>query len=188
VYDLGRVDNLDKCFLLTGKPRVGKSTAITRIINRIGPENFGGFYTEEVRNSTNRIGFNCVTLCGESQRIASVESKSSLRVGRYGVEIDTFESIALKAVRQSLNTKKIIVIDEIGFMQMLSIPFQELIHEIVSSSQHIILGTICLDRHPQIDKIKELPGIKLYMMHEENRDLTTEVIVNDILYLHHEGA
>lgn len=174
------------CYLLIGKPRVGKSTAIKRIINRIGPEYFGGFYTEEVRNSTNRIGFNCVTLSGESQRIASVDSESSVRVGRYGVEVDTFENIALKAVRLSLDTKRITVIDEIGFMQMLSVPFQEMIHEVVSSSQHIILGTICVDRHPEIDKIKELTGIKLYAMNKENRDLTTEVIANEILKLCHE--
>lgn len=178
-----RVDDLDTCFLLIGKPRVGKSTAIKRIIHRIGPEYFGGFYTEEVRNSTNRIGFNCVTLSGESERIASVESESLVRVGRYGVEIDTFENIALKEVRQSLDTKRITVIDEIGFMQMLSVPFKEMIHEIVSSSQHIILGTICVDSHPDIDKIKELTGIKFYLMNEENRDLTTEVMVNDILKL-----
>lgn len=117
-----RVDDLDTCFLLIGKPRVGKSTAIKRIIHRIGPEYFGGFYTEEVRNSTNRIGFNCVTLSGESERIASVESES-------------------------------------------------------------FLGTICVDSHPDIDKIKELTGIKFYLMNEENRDLTTEVMVNDIFKL-----
>jgi nucleoside-triphosphatase len=174
---------LNTCFLLTGKPRVGKSTAIKRIINRIGSDYFGGFYTEEVRNSTNRIGFNCVTLSGESQCIASVDSESVLRVGRYGVEINTFENIALKAVRLSLDTKRITVIDEIGFMQMLSVPFQEMIHEVVSSSQHNILGTICVDTHPEIDKIKELTGIKLYAMNEENRNLTTEVMTNDILRL-----
>jgi nucleoside-triphosphatase len=40
-----------------------------------------------------------------------------------------------------------------------------------------------VDRHPEIDKIKELTGIKLYPMNEENRDMTTEVLVNDILKL-----
>jgi nucleoside-triphosphatase len=170
------------CFLLTGKPRVGKSTAIKRIINRIGPENFGGFYTEEVCNSTNRIGFNCVSLSGESQRIASVDSNSVVRVGRYGVEINTFENIALKAIKESLDTKKITVIDEIGFMQMLSVPFQQMIHEVISN-QHFILGTICVDRHPEIDTIKELPGIKFYALNEENREMVTEIITSDIFKL-----
>jgi nucleoside-triphosphatase len=162
---------------------VGKSTAIIQLINRIGAEHFGGFYTEEVRNETDRIGFNCVTLSGESERIASVDSTSSIRIGRYGVEIEAFENIALTAIRQSLNTKRITVIDEIGFMQMLSIPFQKMIQDIVSNSQHILLGTICVDSHPVIDKIKELPGIKLYAMDVENRELTIEALASDLFRL-----
>jgi nucleoside-triphosphatase len=172
---------LETCFLLTGKPRVGKSTAIKRIIQQIGPEYFGGFYTEEIRNFTDRTGFNCVTLNGETIRIASVDSGSSLRIGRYGVDIDVFENVALKAVRLSLDTKKFTVIDEIGFMQMLSAPFEKMIHEVISSSQHIILGTICVNSHPSIDKIKKLSGIKLYHLNEENRELTTEILANDVL-------
>ncbi|MFD0698432.1 nucleoside-triphosphatase [Paenibacillus sp. GCM10027628] len=172
---------METCFLLTGKPRVGKSTAIKRIIQQIGPEYFGGFYTEEIRNCTDRIGFNCITLNGETVCIANVDSESSVRVGRYGVDIDAFENNALKAVNLSLNTKQITVIDEIGFMQMLSAPFETVIHEVVSSSKHIILGTICVDSHPSIDKIKELSGIRLYHLSEDNREMITERITNDIL-------
>ncbi|WP_240419431.1 nucleoside-triphosphatase [Paenibacillus periandrae] len=172
---------MEACFLLTGKPRIGKTTAIKRIIQQIGHEYFGGFYTEEIRNSTNRTGFNCITLNGETVCIASVDSESSVRVGRYGVDIDAFENIALKAVSLSLNTKKITVIDEIGFMQMLSAPFEEMIYEVISSSKHMILGTICVDSHPSIDKIKKRSGIRLYHLSEENRELTTEIIASDIL-------
>jgi len=171
---------MDTHFLLTGKPRVGKSTAIKQLINRIGIEHFGGFYTEEVRDETDRIGFDCVTLSGQSKRMASVDSQSSVRIGRYGVDIEVFEDIALSAIRQSLNTKRVTVVDEIGFMQMLSVPFQKMIHDLVLNSQHILLGTICVDSHPVIDKIKELPGIKFYTMDEDNREMTIEVLANDL--------
>lgn len=172
---------MDKCFLLTGKPRVGKSTAIKRLIQQMGPEYFGGFYTEEIRNSTDRIGFQCATLNGETSRLASIESESPHRVGRYGVDIDAFENIALTAVRQSLATKKVTVMDEIGFMQMLSASFENMIHEVISSGQYVILGTICVDSHPGIDKIKNLPGIKLYHLSEENRELTIKTAASDLL-------
>lgn len=179
--DISESEDLETCFLLTGKPRAGKSTAIKRIIQKVGLEYFGGFYTEEIRNLTNRTGFNCVTLNGETIRIANIDSESSIRIGRYGVDVEAFENIALKAVKLSLETKRITVIDEIGFMQMLSAPFEKMIHEVISSSQHIIIGTICVDSHPSIDKIKKLSGIKLYHLNEENRELITEIVVNDIL-------
>jgi nucleoside-triphosphatase len=174
---------MNKCFLLTGKPRIGKSTAIKRIIHRIGTEYFGGFYTEEIRNFANRTGFNCVTLSGESVCFASIDSSSTLRVGRYGIDIDAFENIALQAVRQSLSTKRITVIDEIGFMQMLSFPFREMIHEIFARQQHTILGAICLDSHPVIDQIKELHGVKLYYLNEECRESIIEEVANDVIML-----
>lgn len=179
---------MDTCLLLTGKSRVGKSTTITRIINQFGSEHFGGFYTEEVRNETDRIGFNCVTLDGQSKTIASVDSESTLRIGRYGVELETFEAIALSAIKKSIQMKKITVIDEIGFMQMLSVPFQKMIHDVISSSKPIILGTICVDSHPEIDRVKELPSIKFYEMNEENRDFTIETLANDIQRLLIKGS
>ncbi|RKN70096.1 nucleoside-triphosphatase [Paenibacillus ginsengarvi] len=172
---------METCFFLTGKPRVGKSTAIKRIIQQVGSEYFGGFYTEEIRSSTERIGFNCVSLSGETVCIANVDSESLFRVGRYGVDIAAFENIALKGVERSLNTKNITVIDEIGFMQMLSAPFEALIYEVISSSNHLVLGTICVDSHPSIDKIKELSRIRLYHLTEENRETVTERIKNDIV-------
>ncbi|MFC5653706.1 nucleoside-triphosphatase [Paenibacillus solisilvae] len=172
---------MDQIFFLTGQPRMGKTTAIKEIINRIGPDHCGGFYTKEIRDTTNRVGFTCVTLSGKCQEIANVNSTSTARVGRYGVDIDSFEKIALRAVQDSLKLKKVTVIDEVGFMQMLSIPFQRMIHDIVSSARHIILGTVCVDRHPEIDKIKELPGIKLYSLNEENRNSITEAVTADII-------
>jgi nucleoside-triphosphatase len=159
---------------------MGKTTAIKNIINRMGPDNFGGFYTEEIRNAIDRVGFNCVTLSGESAQIANVNSNSAIRIGRYGVELDVFENIAIRAVRESLNTKKITVIDEIGFMQMLSLPFQQMLYEIIWSATSVILGTVARDSHPEIDLIKQIPGVKLYQLNEENRDLLTAVIAEDI--------
>ena len=37
--------------LLTALPRTGKSTAIKKIVNMLGKDNCGGFYTEEIRKS-----------------------------------------------------------------------------------------------------------------------------------------
>ncbi|RCW50247.1 nucleoside-triphosphatase [Paenibacillus prosopidis] len=171
----------EKIFFLTGKPRMGKTTLIKKIINEIGPDNCGGFYTEEIRDARDRTGFKCVTLAGESQVIANVESNSSLKIGRYGIDISNFENVALKSIQDSLKSKKVTVIDEIGFMQMLSIPFQQMIYKVVSENHHIVLGTIPLDSHPEIDKIKRLPGVKIINVNEENRDFIAEVVVKDIL-------
>lgn len=167
-------------FFLTGKPRIGKTTLIKNIVKELGPHLCGGFYTEEIRDISNRIGFKCVTLTGDSEEIASVQSSSSIRIGRYGIDIASFEKIALHALKNSLESKRIIVIDEVGFMQMLSTSFQEMVYNIVSKKHHIVLGTIPLHSHPRIDIIKRLPGIRIINVNEDNRDRATQIVVRDI--------
>ncbi|WP_230576954.1 nucleoside-triphosphatase, partial [Bacillus rhizoplanae] len=140
-------------FFLTGKPRVGKTTVLKKIINALGIENFGGFYTEEIVENSNRTGFKIISLDGEESVIADINSNSDIRVGRYGVNISKFESIALHSIQSSYNTKRITLIDEIGPMQIASPKFLSTINQFMQSSQ-TVLGTIYYTSHPKIDKIK----------------------------------
>nr|WP_269845618.1 nucleoside-triphosphatase [Paenibacillus selenitireducens] len=172
--------NSKNVFLLTGKPRMGKTTMIKKLINDIGTDICGGFYTEEITNSDDRIGFRCVSVNGESVEIANVESPSKTRIGRYGIDIEKFENYAIKILQDALCSKKIIVIDEIGFMQMLSTSFQKMVHEIVSDNL-IVLGTVPLDSHPEIDKIKYSKEVQMISLNEFNRDVISEFLVKDIL-------
>lgn len=176
----GRHKNAKNVFLLTGNPRMGKTTMIKKLINEIGADICGGFYTEEITSSNDRIGFRCVSINGESVEIANVESPSKTRIGRYGIDIEKFEDFAIKVLQDSLSSKKIIVIDEIGFMQMQSTTFQKIVQDIVSDD-HIVLGTIPLDSHSEIDKIKFLKKVKIINVNEFNRDGISEFLVKDIL-------
>jgi len=53
---------------LTGQPGIGKSTVVARILQRLQESSklpdsaIAGFYTEEVRSGTERVGFDIVTL------------------------------------------------------------------------------------------------------------------------------
>jgi len=177
----GEQQNAKKVFLLTGRPRTGKSTLIKKLINTMGSEIFGGFYTEEITNSSDdRIGFRCVSVDGESVEIANVESPSEIRVGRYGIDIEKFEEFSIRVLQEAVTLKKIIVIDEIGFMQMLSPSFQRKVQELISGNC-IVLGTVPIDSHPEIDKIKYLKGVQIVRVNEYTRDSITELLVKDVV-------
>ncbi|MGG3840493.1 nucleoside-triphosphatase [Paenibacillus thiaminolyticus] len=96
---------------------------------------------------------------GESVEIANVESPSKTRIGRYGIDIEKFENFAIKVLQDAVSSKKIIVIDEIGLMQMLSASFQKIVQDIVSDNR-IVLGTISSDSHPEIGQIQICKGTK----------------------------
>ena len=166
--------------LLSGEPRVGKTTALKKIIQMIGESNCSGFYTEEIRDEFNRIGFDCVSLDGRRKRIADVNIQhSDIRMGRYGIDIEAFEDFLLQVMNNSFSSSKIIIIDEIGPIQLLSTKFRQEINNILTSSNYVI-GTIFYNKHPEIDEIKKIPGIKIYTMTSENRNTLVENIYQEI--------
>ncbi|CAL2274259.1 unnamed protein product [Prunus armeniaca] len=92
-----------KCLLVTGPPGVGKSTLIMRVFETLRASNpnlkIQGFYTSEVRRGSERVGFQVVTLDGRTAPLAStISSPESFRwpnVGKYKVNVASFESLAL---------------------------------------------------------------------------------------------
>ncbi|KAI5588270.1 hypothetical protein BDE02_05G086000 [Populus trichocarpa] len=64
-----------KCFLVTGPPGVGKTTLIMRVFETLKTSNptlkIQGFYTREIREGIERVGFEVVTLDGRKAPLAS---------------------------------------------------------------------------------------------------------------------
>ena len=77
---------MGKAILLTGRPRVGKTTIIKDVVRKL-PGRAGGFYTEEMRERGRRQGFKIVTLDGREGILAHVGIKSRMRVSKYGVTV-----------------------------------------------------------------------------------------------------
>jgi nucleoside-triphosphatase len=50
--------------LLTGPPGCGKTTVIRRLIERLDDLRLAGFYTQEVREKGQRVGFEAISLSG----------------------------------------------------------------------------------------------------------------------------
>ncbi|MFX1538951.1 MAG: nucleoside-triphosphatase, partial [Promethearchaeota archaeon] len=65
---------MNKHFLITGKPGVGKTTLIQKLVSKIrsiNPNcNISGFYTNEIRQDGLRIGFDIYTLGGQQGILA----------------------------------------------------------------------------------------------------------------------
>lgn len=157
-----------KNILLTGRPGVGK----TRIVQAFAAEfrdTAGGFTTAEIRERGIRKGFAVTTLDGTSGVLAHEDFPGSVRVGRYGVDVAAFERIALPALRQALDHRKIVVIDEIGKMELASPRFCDLVREALDSDS-IVLATVMEKPHPFADDIKRRRDVAIIEVTRENRD------------------
>jgi len=146
-------------YLLTGRPGTGKTSLVRQAVAELKGK-AGGFYTEEIRVQGTRLGFKLTTLDGQEAVLAHVNFKSRYRVGKYGVDIDALERVGVPALAEAIRQCDVIVIDEIGKMELFSNRFREVVLEAVNSGKPV-LGTIMLNPHPWADDIKRQPQVKL---------------------------
>ncbi|MFQ6057418.1 MAG: NTPase [Anaerolineae bacterium] len=166
---------MGQTILLTGPPRVGKTTIIQRVVERL-PGRVGGFYTAEIRERGRRQGFKIVTLDGQEGILAHVDIKGPHRVSKYGVDVAGFEAVGVAALQRAIAGADYIVIDEIGKMELFSATFKAAVREAIES-QATVLGTIMLRSHPWADDIKRHPHVTLLHVTPANRDTLAEEIL-----------
>jgi len=153
-------------YLLTGKPGTGKTSLIKQAVSGFRSAS-GGFYTSEIRNQGVRLGFKLVTLDGQEATLAHVNFNKRFRVGKYGVDIAAMERTGVHALRQASGRDGVIIIDEIGKMELLSPAFKEIISEIIDSDKKI-LGTIMAQPDPWADTLKSHPNVNLVSLTRDN--------------------
>ncbi len=150
---------MKQVYLLTGRPGTGKTSLIKEVISELKIR-AGGFYTEEIRTRGIRSGFRLVTLDGRQGILAHVEHKSPYRVGKYGVDINELERVGVAALERASRESDLVVIDEIGKMELLSVNFKGVVLKIIESGKRV-LGTILIGPHPWADSLKEHPQVNL---------------------------
>jgi nucleoside-triphosphatase THEP1 len=164
-----------KAYLLTGGPGVGKTTIIKRALEKAQLV-AGGFFTEEIIGSGARQGFRIVTLEGDSTILAHIDVKSPYRVSKYGVDIEGLDRVGVAALQEATRECDLIVIDEIGKMELFSPSFQLAVSNAINSQKRI-LGTIMRSPHPWTDEIKRHPNVVISTVTRTNhREVLRQVL------------
>lgn len=163
-------------YLLTGRPGVGKTSLIKEAAADLKGK-AGGFYTAEIRRGGVREGFQIVTLDGETAVLANTGNRSSFRVSRYGVDIEALERVGVAAITKAEGECDLVVIDEIGKMELLSDKFKEAVLTAINSGRKV-LGTIMLHSDPWADVIKNNPRVRVITLTRNNRPAVLQEITD----------
>ncbi len=166
--------------VLTGEPGIGKTTLIKKLAKVLGNKAIG-FWTEEVRDpkTRKRTGFKVVSTEGNSLLFASKTFTSKHLVGSYGVNVQRFESVALPILEKALRENKVVLVDEVGKMELFSKPFRELIRALIHDPRkHMVITIPIRDVHPLVAEIRRLTGAVLLEVSKENRDGLLEDILS----------
>jgi nucleoside-triphosphatase len=126
-----------------------------------------GFFTEEIREGRARVGFRIETFLGERGVLAHVDFDGPPRVGKYGVDLEAFERLALPALEPP--TGGAAVIDELGKMELASARFRDAVTALVDAEVPLV-ATVHAFSHPFTDVLKRRPGVELVRLTRANRD------------------
>ena len=159
-------DTVSRNILYTGFPGCGKSTIIEGIVHRINRP-ITGFFTREIRHKGRRVGFSITTLDGKKGILAHIDIQSTRRVGRYGVNLQDIDTIAVPSMIPA-NDRMIVVVDEIGKMECFSGLFKLTLTKTLDSPNTMV-GSIALKGDAFIETVKKRPDTLLISVSEINR-------------------
>ncbi len=126
-----------------------------------------GFFTEEIRVDGSRQGFRGVTFDSRMFPLADRKFGGPLRVGGYGVDLSGLETIGLAALEPPRGTR-LVIVDEIGKMELLSERFRRRIDFLLDSDVPL-LGTIALHGVGVVKRLRHDPRITLLRLRTESR-------------------
>jgi len=153
--------------LITGPPRCGKSTFIEKVIHQIQKPTIG-FFTREIREQGRRKGFFIITLDGRKGVLAHEKLKSHCKVGKYGINFQGIDEIAVPSMIPT-QANEVIIIDEVGKMECFSVLFRQTLLEVLNASNPV-MGSIALKGGSFIQKIKTRKDVLLITITEKNRN------------------
>lgn len=159
--------------LITGRPGVGKTTLIHKVIQ--DRQNVKGFFTKEIREKGKRVGFAIETIDGKKGVLAHINVKSPHRVSKYKVNLKDIEDICVPSIDTESD---LIVIDEIGKMELYSEQFKQKVMHALDTG--CVIATIMERPHPFTDTIKRRNDVTLFTVTEENRNSLVDVLKKEL--------
>ncbi len=170
--------------LVTGAPGTGKTTVLSRTVELLKAKSVsvGGMISREAKDSCSRLGFEVIDLnSGKHGWLAHVNQKTGPQVGKYRVNLSDLEKIGVKAITEATQKYDVIVIDEIGPMELFSVKFKQAVQAAFGSSKLVLAVVHAKAKDPLISEAKGLPDAELFTVTVENREGLPQLIAGKIL-------
>lgn len=166
---------------ITGLPNSGKTQALLKVIEMLEEEGhtIGGMITQPILEKKRRVGF-CVLdwITKDKADLAHVDFESKIAVGRYKVNISALDEVGVSSIRRAVEEADVIVIDEVGKMEVESEAFVEEVKKALEEGKTMILTLHKKSRNPLLQDIRRRDDVRILEVTPVNRNLLPYKIIN----------
>jgi nucleoside-triphosphatase len=178
-----KVDELKHIFFVTGSPGIGKTTILLETAEALEKKRYkiGGMLSQEAREKGVRAGFEIIDI--ETKRrgwLAHLGQSNGPQVGKYRVNLADLESIGAVAIRNAVMNAQIIIIDEIGPMELHSSAFKEAVAEALSSGKPVIGVIHERAQDSLIDSIRKRDDAQIIQVTRGNRERIHSLLIEKV--------
>jgi nucleoside-triphosphatase len=175
---------LKRLVLVTGRSGVGKTSVLLRAVDALKAKGYkvGGMVSREIRERGVRVGFEIVDFhTGQRGWLAHVTQSTGPQISKYRVNLSDLNGIGASSILNAATDADIIVVDEIGPMELFSPEFKRAVDQAIRSSKPVV-GTIHFRaRDPLINTIKARGDAEILEVTYENREDLHNVIIDKVV-------
>ena len=165
---------------ITGLPGSGKTQTLLRIIQLLEQEGVkvGGMVTEPIVEKQRRSGFQITDWMTKEHAVFAHEGlKSRVRSGKYGVNLQALDDLGTRALAEARESADVIVIDEVGKMEVESDTFTQAVTDTLDANKSIVMTLHKKSRNPLLQDIRRRDELRLLEVTPVNKNLLAFKIV-----------
>ncbi|MCQ5375494.1 MAG: NTPase [Methanomassiliicoccales archaeon] len=159
---------------ITGLPGAGKTHALLKVIEMLEADEMkvGGMITEPIIEDNKRLGFYVIDWQTKRKAIlASTEIRSKFMVGKFGVDLSALEEVGVEAILKACETADVVVIDEVGKMEVESEKFVGAVKAALEIEKPLLLTLHKKSRNPLLQDIRRRDDVRILEVTPINRNL-----------------
>ncbi|MDH5437453.1 MAG: NTPase [Candidatus Bathyarchaeota archaeon] len=177
------MNSLKRLVFITGRPGIGKTSALLRAVDVLKTRGYkvAGMVSREVRKGGVRVGFEIVDFeTGRRGWLAHINQPTGPQVSKYRVNLNDLDVIGASSIRNAVANADVVVVDEIGPMELFSPAFKEAVTQAIRSEKPV-LGTVHhRAKDPLITTIRARGDAEILEVTYENRGILHNVIVRRV--------
>lgn len=165
---------------ITGLPNVGKTSTLIKIVKKLESEDFtvAGMITRPIEEDGKRVGVMVQDWrTGEEEVFSRLDFDTKQKVetdeGIYHVKTEVLEKIGVNALDVALTDPEvdILIIDEVGKMEMHSEAFCDTVKQALDSDKPVLMTLHKKSRNPLLQDIRRRDDVRILEVTPVNKNL-----------------